>query len=161
MSANRSSRRAQLGIGTPIGRCLTRESRGRHDGTKRKRPHKTAILHPCKMPYGYYAPRAFPKLFYESVVFGSSRQRSADFFIGLLRETIISCGRCGIRLRDIIWTREDVESLFDLARAKGRDHLERRIYRDYDDRVLACSACNRAAHLAWDGLTPDDLGEPF
>jgi hypothetical protein len=113
------------------------------------------------MPDGYYPPRAFSKLLYEGVVFGPSRKRWVDFFVRLLHQTIITCGRCGTPIEEIIWTRENVEAFFDLAKAKGRDCLEDEMCRDYDDRVLTCSACNHAAHLARDGPTPDDPSVPF
>ena len=131
--------------------------------TKGRDGHATrgSSLHDCRMPFGYYAPRTFPKLLYEGVVFGFSREDWIGFFFRILCKTKVTYGQCGARMLDTIWTRDGVASLFDLAKAKGFRHLEDVMYREYHDRVLTCPACKHVAHLAWDGPTADDPSVPF
>lgn len=125
------------------------------------RVNRGSSLHDCQMQFGYYAPRAFAKLLFEGVVFGSSRAASNSFFCRLMRKTRVTCGRCGARMLASIWTRDEVASLFDLGKAKGLDHLGVVMCREYDGRVLTCAACNHVAHLAWDEPSVEDPSLPF
>ena len=56
--------------------------------------HNPHGLHLCEMPHGYIAPQAFIKLFYGSVVWSNSQSGAIRFFLCLLRDTRVFCGRC-------------------------------------------------------------------
>lgn len=128
---------------------------GRRGGARRSPRAPTgeqADRHACTMPCGYYAPQAFAKFLHEGVVFGSSRRSTIDFFLELQHRTVITCVRCGARWRANIWTREQVDVLYALAKnARCREPLERAMTRKYARTVVSCRRCGRAAHLAFAG----------
>lgn len=110
-----------------------------------------ALLHKCELRDGYFAPRALAKLLDDSVQFGSLRQESIDWFYKFLCDAVVSCGRCGARMKNAVWSRGEIARWYDFADATDRDQLEEVICSYYDERVLTCAACNHTAHLAWDG----------
>ncbi len=113
-------------------------------------PDNTAGLkHMCMMPRGYDAPRAFSKLFFEAFELSNSRADAIDFCHWLVQDSVVTCGRCGTRIHNALWTRDEIESFRALSQAiYGLMMLERAIKRDYGERQPICPACHHAAHLA-------------
>lgn len=107
-----------------------------------------AQLHLCIMPSGYVAPRALFKLFYEAVLFSTSRSCAIDFFGRLLRRTRVICGRCGTRIDITLWSQTEINRLYVLGRRADGRQLQERMQRDYVERTPTCPACGRTTHLA-------------
>ena len=113
-------------------------------------PDKTASLqHTCTMPCGYYAPRAFSKLFFDAFELSNSRANAIDFCFRLVQDSVVTCGRCGAEIHNALWTRDEIESFRSLSRGiYALLMLKQAIKRDYGERQPTCPACHHTAHLS-------------
>lgn len=106
-------------------------------------------LHLCEMPHGYVAPRSFVKLFYHAVVWSKSQSSAIRFFLHLLRDTRVVCGRCRTTIHCKLWNRGAARRLYAVARRAGNDwQLEDRMLGDYSRLQPTCPACGLTTHLA-------------
>ena len=118
--------------------------------------NESELLHRCAMPCGYIAPWAFSRLLHAAAWLSRPRSRAIDSFSRLVQRTVVTCGACGARIHDELWTRASIADLCEVARSSGIKRLREVMYSDYEERQPRCPVCHHVAHLARDEPTPHD-----